>query len=113
MFNVFRNIYQPADDALLAETIKNGAFSVDVRSPGEFASGSVKGAVNIPLSDLSKQLSKFAAARNTVVFCRSGNRSSQAKRLLEKNGISHVSNGKSWKMSITFLTTKIQYDRNY
>lgn len=77
----------------LAEIINGGAMLVDVRSPGEFKSGSVKGAVNIPLDSVTAQIAKFKGKENIVVFCRSGNRSGQAKMILERNGIQNVYNG--------------------
>jgi rhodanese-related sulfurtransferase len=76
---------------------KKEIFYVDVRTPAEFAQGSVKGAVNIPLDQIEKQLVKFKGKKNIVVFCRSGNRSSQAKAILEQYGITNVSNGGSWE----------------
>jgi rhodanese-related sulfurtransferase len=76
---------------------KKETFYVDVRTPAEFAQGSVKGAVNIPLDQIEKQLVKFKGKKNIVVFCRSGNRSSQAKAILEQYGITNVSNGGSWE----------------
>jgi rhodanese-related sulfurtransferase len=42
-------------------------------------------------------LSKFKAKENIVVFCRSGNRSGQAKSILEQNGFSNVTNGGTWQ----------------
>lgn len=80
----------------LAGIIKEGAFLVDVRSPGEFAGGSAKGAVNIPLDMIAQHLQKFSGKKNIVVFCRSGNRSSQAKSILERNGFNNVINGGTW-----------------
>ena len=76
---------------------KKETFYVDVRTPAEFVQGSVKGAVNIPLDQIEKQLVKFKGKKNIVVFCRSGNRSSQAKAILEQNGIINVTNGGSWE----------------
>lgn len=81
----------------LTPEIAKDAFLVDVRTPGEFASGSVKGAVNIPLSSIERQLGRFKGKKNIVVFCRSGNRSGQAKRILERNGIDKVINGGTWQ----------------
>jgi phage shock protein E len=78
-------------------TAKNETFYVDVRTPTEFAQGSVNGAVNIPLDQIESQLAKFRGKKNIVVFCRSGNRSSQAKIILEQNGITNVTNGGSWE----------------
>lgn len=76
---------------------KNYLFLVDVRTPSEFASGSVEGAVNIPLDTILGQLPKFKGKKNIVVFCRSGNRSSQAKTILEKSGFNNVTNGGTWQ----------------
>lgn len=81
----------------LQQIIKEGAFLVDVRSSSEYASGSAKGAVNIPLDQISNQLKKFENKRNIVVFCRSGMRSSQAKSILEKNGMTNIYNGGTWQ----------------
>lgn len=96
MFGIFKNIFGQKDNGQLKEIIKEGAFLVDVRTPSEFASGSVKGALNIPLDKISGQLSKFKSKKHIVVFCRSGNRSSQAKSILEKNGFQNVVNGGTW-----------------
>ncbi len=77
----------------LSGIIKEGAFLVDVRSSGEFAQGHVKGSVNIPLDRIPSQLAKFKNRKNIIVFCRSGNRSSQAKLFLEQNGFANIVNG--------------------
>ncbi len=79
------------------QTTKNETFYVDVRTPTEFAQGSVKGAINIPLDQIENQLAKFKGKRNIVVFCRSGSRSSRAKVILEQNGITNITNGGSWE----------------
>lgn len=93
--NNFQTLFgQPADLKII---IDKGAFLVDVRTPGEFAEDSVPGSVNIPLDTLASQLEKFKNKEHVVVFCRSGNRSGQAKTILEQNGISHVINGGTWE----------------
>lgn len=79
------------------QTTKNETFYVDVRTPAEFAQGSVKGAINIPLDQIENQLAKFKGKKNIFVFCRSGNRSSQAKVILEQNGFTNIKNGGSWE----------------
>lgn len=87
----------------LSEAIAAGAFLVDVRTAVEFKSGSVKGAVNIPLDTVSEQLHRFKNKNHIVVFCRSGMRSSQAKSILEKNGFENVLNGGSWGSVATLV----------
>jgi len=88
----------------LATLVKEGAFLVDVRSPSEFASGHIKGSANIPLDQVASQLSKFKGKEQIVVFCKSGNRSSQAKSILEQNGFTNVTNGGTWQDVNTILT---------
>lgn len=90
-------IFGGTSNKQLKEAIDNGAFLVDVRTPTEFKNGSVKGAINIPLDKLPKQLKKFKGKKNgIVVFCRSGARSGNAKNILEKEGFKNVINGGSW-----------------
>lgn len=74
-----------------------GAFLVDVRTPEEFAEGSVTGAVNIPLDELDSRLDEFKGKESIVVFCRSGNRSAKAVDILNYNGFINVANGGSWQ----------------
>lgn len=93
----FSAIFGKTDNSKLTEAINDGAFLVDVRTPAEFSAGSVKGAVNIPLDKVSSQLAKFKNKKSIVVFCLSGNRSSQAKSILESNGFQNVINGGTWQ----------------
>ncbi|MBL7778528.1 MAG: rhodanese-like domain-containing protein [Chitinophagales bacterium] len=74
-----------------------GTFLVDVRTPGEFEEGSAKDAVNIPLDQVMNELKQFNGKENIVVFCRSGNRSGQAKYILEQHGFKNVYNGGTWQ----------------
>ncbi len=97
MFQIFKNLLSGGNTANLEEIISKGAFLVDVRTPSEFAQGHVKGSVNIPLDKIPTQLAKFKGKENIVVFCRSGNRSGQAKSILENNGIANVVNGGTWQ----------------
>jgi rhodanese-related sulfurtransferase len=93
-FDMFKTNTVSTED--LKQLINNGAFLVDVRSPGEFAGGSAKGAKNIPLDQVSQRINEFKGKEQIVVFCRSGNRSGQAQSILEKNGFSNVTNGGTW-----------------
>jgi len=84
-------------DEKLKEIINNGAYLVDVRSPGEFAGGSAEGAVNIPLDQIANRANELKGKEPIVVFCRSGNRSGQAKSILEQKGFKDVINGGTWE----------------
>jgi phage shock protein E len=69
------------------------SFLVDVRSAAEFATGTAKGAINIPYDQVANHLDTFKNKEQIVVFCKSGGRSGQAKATLEKNGFKNVTNG--------------------
>ena len=95
--NILNQFFSNTENSNLQKLISEGAFLVDVRTPEEFNGGKVKGSVNIPLDIISFQLEKFKDKKNIVVFCRSGNRSGQAKVILEQNGITNVTNGGTWE----------------
>ncbi len=97
-------LFGGGDTVDLKSLIDEGAFLVDVRSPGEFASGHVKGSVNIPLDTVQNQLSKFKNKKHIIVFCRSGNRSGMAKNILEQNGFKNVVNGGTWDRVNLFVS---------
>lgn len=97
MFGIFKSVFGQPDQTQLKEAIANGAFLVDVRTPSEFAGGSVKGAVNIPLDRIQSQIASFKGKKGVIVFCLSGTRSGQAKSILERNNIPDVINGGTWK----------------
>ncbi|MFN0081872.1 MAG: rhodanese-like domain-containing protein [Ferruginibacter sp.] len=101
--NLFQNLFGGGQTADLKKLIAQGAFLVDVREPEEFSRGSAKGAVNIPLGSVATELNKFKGKENIVVFCRSGNRSGQAKIILEQNGFKNVVNGGTWEDITQFV----------
>jgi len=72
-------------------------YLVDVRTAKEFNAGSVVGAINIPLDQVKTRISELKGKENLVLFCRSGNRSGQAKTILEQNGFTGITNGGGWK----------------
>ncbi len=78
------------------ELVKNGAQIIDVRTPGEFKGGHIKGAVNIPLQNISSQMNRIRKDRPVITCCASGMRSSSAKSILTSNGYSEVYNGGGW-----------------
>jgi len=61
-------------------------FLLDVRTPTEFARGTIPGAVNIPLQQLRSRLSELPRDRQIVVFCQVGMRGYLACRILAQMG---------------------------
>jgi glyoxylase-like metal-dependent hydrolase (beta-lactamase superfamily II)/rhodanese-related sulfurtransferase len=67
---------------------------LDVREPGEFSGplGHIKGAVLIPLGQLSERAGELAKNRPVVAVCRAGGRSAQALNILQQAGFKDVAN---------------------
>lgn len=80
----------PARDAELL--VRRGAQLVDVREADEFASGSLSGAVNIPLSEFASRFGELDEKRPVALLCRSGARSARAAAFLVENGGADVTN---------------------
>lgn len=74
--------------------LREGALLVDVRTPGEFAAGSVKGAINVPLSELPSAMTNHCPDKNRVLLlhCQSGGRSGVAAVKLRSAGYTQVFN---------------------
>jgi NADPH-dependent 2,4-dienoyl-CoA reductase/sulfur reductase-like enzyme/rhodanese-related sulfurtransferase len=61
-------------------------YVLDVRDPEEFALGHAEGATNIPLNSLRDRMSRLPHDREILVYCRVGQRSYYASRVLRLNG---------------------------
>jgi rhodanese-related sulfurtransferase len=80
-----------------AELVKKGAIIVDVRSKGEFASGHIKNSINIPVDQLSNNLSRLKdKSKPIITCCASGMRSASAANILKNAGYVEVFNGGGW-----------------
>ena len=63
---------------------------IDVRDSGEYKSGHVPGAINVPQKKLEKQLDKLAGANGVVLYCINGRRTRLAEQTLIENDIDNV-----------------------
>ena len=70
------------------------AIVLDVREAADFSNGHIKNARNIPLTSLKSQLDSLIKDKNKPVlaYCRSGNVSGKACRILKNSGFSDVHN---------------------
>ena len=84
-----------ADDLATIQFNISSPVIIDVRSPQEFATGSIEGAVNLPLKGLPDSLLSegIELDEEVVVYCRSGRRSAQAKTVLKAAGFELVFDG--------------------
>ena len=63
---------------------------VDVRPNGEYKSGHVAGAVNIPFNKIDKRLDELSGANAVVLYCTQGHRTKQAEQTLLDNDVPNV-----------------------
>lgn len=96
MLSLIKKLFR-SDSPDLKLLIAEGATIIDVRSAGEFASGHIRGSINIPLDQIGSQSDRLKKYKQIIVCCRSGNRSGQAKRILEAKGFANITNGGSWQ----------------
>ncbi|SIT16182.1 Rhodanese-related sulfurtransferase [Chryseobacterium ureilyticum] len=68
---------------------------VDVRIPEQYAAGTAKNAINIPLAEIQNNIETLKG-KKVVVFCNKGVQADQAMDILKKNGV-EAYDGTSWK----------------
>ena len=74
-----------------------GTIIIDVRTPAEYATGHLDGALNIDVqgADFAAQVSQLDPDQPYFIYCRSGNRSGQAISQMANMGFSTMINGGS------------------
>ncbi len=92
MFDAFFETIPSVSATVASQKVGNaGAAFIDVRTPGEYASGHAEGAQNIPLDTIDEKattpLKKFS---EVYVICRSGARSRTAASLLRKAHVNAI-----------------------
>jgi rhodanese-related sulfurtransferase len=68
------------------ERVARGATWLDVRYPSEYRYDRLGGAVNVPLNEVRNSFSVLDHARDYIVYCQSGRRSSAAAFLFAQRG---------------------------
>jgi rhodanese-related sulfurtransferase len=97
MIETLKKIFGLGPSVNYAALVKQGAIILDVRSKGEYASGHIKGSVNISVDQLPNNLNRLPDKNKTIITCcASGMRSASAKNILKSNGYTDVHNGGSW-----------------
>ena len=97
MINTLKKLFGFGPSINYAELVKNGATILDVRSKSEYASGHVKGSINISVDKLRNNLEKLRDKNKPIITCcASGMRSASAKSILAANGYTQVYNGGGW-----------------
>lgn len=88
--------YQNIDVATFKELKKEhpAAIILDVRTPAEYKQGHIKGSKSLNLFDASfgNKVGNWDKEQVYLVYCRSGNRSAQACKLMAKQGFNKLYN---------------------
>lgn len=90
--NILTGKMQPVYWREMKDVDTNQVMLIDVRTPDEFALGSIPGAVNLPLDDLRQHLSQIPKDRPLWLFCGVGLRGYLASNILKGHGFSEVRN---------------------
>ena len=69
-------------------------FLIDVRSNQEYEEGHLNGAINISLYNIEKEIENIVKDKDELIilYCSSGSRSKEAKKILEELGYHEVYN---------------------
>ncbi len=73
---------------------ESGVVTLDVRTPGEFAEGYIEGArlIDFQSGNFENEIATLDKNATYAVYCRSGNRSGQAVKVMKDAGFSNVFN---------------------
>jgi rhodanese-related sulfurtransferase len=77
-----------------AKVAEAGVITLDVRTPGEFAEGHIEGAqlIDFQSGNFENEISSLDKNATYAVYCRSGNRSGQAVKVMHDAGFHNVYN---------------------
>lgn len=85
-------LVQVSQEALLERQQKGdeATYVLDVRSPEEYASGHVPGAVNIPYDQIASRIAEVPKDKDVVLYCKSGRRAGIAAEVLAGQGYTRL-----------------------
>lgn len=77
-----------------AKAAEPGVVTIDVRTPGEFAEGYIEGArlIDFQSGNFENEIATLDKNATYAIYCRSGNRSGQAVKVMQDAGFTNVFN---------------------
>lgn len=90
--NILNGDFKQVHIDKVRDLVEEGAYIVDVRERGEYANGHIKGAKNIPLSELRDRVNEIPKDKKVYLHCRTGQRSYNAALALQNLGFEDVYN---------------------
>lgn len=76
-------------DVVIKVNEKNAQL-VDVRTPDEYAKGTLAGSINIPAADLISKINSLDKNRPVILICQNGRRAQQALKTLKGKGFGEL-----------------------
>ena len=99
-----------AVSALSIESSENlNTLIVDVRTPQEYQASNIEGSINIEWQNISDVSNLVKTKKDKIIlYCRSGNRSGKALKILKENGYTNVINAGSVSNASKILNLKVK-----
>ena len=90
--NLLNGDYKQVNVDKVRDLVESNNMIIDVRENYEFTRGHIKGAINIPLSELRKRTDEIPKDKPVYLHCRTGQRSYNATLALQNLGYRNVVN---------------------
>lgn len=100
--NLLNKDFRQVNVDRVRELVENDSTIIDVREPIEYQQGHIKGARNIPLSELRARITEIPKDRPVYLHCRTGQRSYNAVMALQNLGYDNVFNITGSFLGISF-----------
>ncbi|WP_245542301.1 FAD-dependent oxidoreductase [Psychromonas hadalis] len=101
--NLMNSDFKQVHGADIRPLVESGACIVDVREKDEFEESHIKGAINLPLSEIRQRTDELPKDKPLYLHCRSGQRSYNAVLALQKMGFKDVYNVSGGFMGLCFF----------
>ena len=100
--NLLSGSFKQVNVDKVRDLVEKGAYIVDVRERMEYENGHIKGAVNIPLSELRDRVNEIPKDKPVYLYCRTGQRSYNAALALQNLGCNNVINITGSYLALSF-----------
>ncbi|MPQ42671.1 FAD-dependent oxidoreductase [Clostridium tarantellae] len=90
--NLLDDFFKQINVDKVRKLVEANEFIIDIRESREFELGHLKGAINLPLSELRYRFKEIPKDKTVYLYCRSGQRSYNATRVLINKGYNNIVN---------------------
>jgi rhodanese-related sulfurtransferase len=92
--SIFKDVTPQESSKMIIENVDNSEFVLlDVRTPAEYQSGHLEGAINVDYqSDFKAEIEKMNKGKKYLLYCRTGIRSDNAMQIMRYSEFKEVYN---------------------